>query len=83
MSLDPVFKRQLEASTRRFCEARDGGVSREPLRHPGGGPDRVKCLHAHLAHHLISADNPVGMLVLEHLKRNGEAAADAPCTPCV
>ncbi len=30
---------------------------------PGGGPDRVKCLHAHLAQHLVDG-NPVGALVL-------------------
>lgn len=30
---------------------------------PGGGPDRVKCLHAHLAHQLADR-NPVGALVL-------------------
>ena len=31
---------------------------------PGGGPDRVKCLHAHLAHELSDPPNPVGALVL-------------------
>ena len=31
---------------------------------PGGGPDRVKCLHAHLAHQLVDGDNPVGAAVL-------------------
>lgn len=31
---------------------------------PGGGPDRVKCLHAHLAHELADSPNPVGALVL-------------------
>lgn len=32
---------------------------------PGGGPDRVKCLHSHLAHRLVEP-NPVGALVLSH-----------------
>ena len=36
----------------------DGGVA------PGGGPERVKCLHAHVAHELGDAPNPVGALVL-------------------
>jgi hypothetical protein len=27
---------------------------------PGGGPDRVKCLHAHIAHELADPGNPVG-----------------------
>lgn len=31
---------------------------------PGGGPDRVKCLHAHIAHELSDAPNPVGSLAL-------------------
>ena len=31
---------------------------------PGGGPDKVKCLHAHLAHELSDSPNPVGSLTL-------------------
>jgi hypothetical protein len=31
---------------------------------PGGGPDRVKCLHAHLAHQLAGGENPVGARTL-------------------
>lgn len=31
---------------------------------PGGGPERVKCLHAHVAHELADPPNPVGALVL-------------------
>ena len=27
---------------------------------PGGGPERVKCLHAHTAHELVSGANPAG-----------------------
>ncbi|MGH2806886.1 MAG: DUF501 domain-containing protein [Actinomycetota bacterium] len=27
---------------------------------PGGGPERVKCLHAHTAQELVDADNPIG-----------------------
>lgn len=34
-----------------------------PPAPPGGGPDRVKCLHSHTAHELVDA-NPVGGLVL-------------------
>ncbi len=30
----------------------------------GGGPDKVKCLHAHTAHELADPPNPVGALVL-------------------
>ncbi len=31
---------------------------------PGGGPDRVKCLHAHVAQELSDPPNPIGGLVL-------------------
>ena len=31
---------------------------------PGGGPDRVKCLHAHVAHELADGPNPVGAWTL-------------------
>lgn len=31
---------------------------------PGGGPDRVKCAHAHVAHELVAGVNPVGALAL-------------------
>lgn len=31
---------------------------------PGGGPDRVKCLHAHVAHELSAPPNPIGALAL-------------------
>lgn len=31
---------------------------------PGGGPDKVKCVHAHLAHELADPPNPVGAAVL-------------------
>lgn len=36
----------------------DAGVA------PGGGPDRIKCLHAHAAQELADPPNPVGALVL-------------------
>ncbi|MGH2819296.1 MAG: DUF501 domain-containing protein [Actinomycetota bacterium] len=31
---------------------------------PGGGPARVKCLHAHLAHQISDGPNPVGAITL-------------------
>lgn len=43
----------------------------------GGMPGRVKCLHAHLAQHLATGDNPVGEATLDEL-------APVPCPgPCV
>ena len=43
---------------------------------PGGGPDRVKCLHAHLAHELVTNANPVGARTL------GAAGFPDCRTPC-
>lgn len=79
---DPEFKQRLESSTTRFCEIRDGEGGK-PVRHPGGGPDRVKCLHAHLAHHLMTGDNPVGELVLVELSDAPEGTDWEPLEPCV
>jgi len=64
---DPDLHRALELSTAEYVRRRD---ELEPLgrrSHPGGGPDKVKCLHAHTAHHLVSGDNPVGEAVLAEL----------------
>jgi hypothetical protein len=43
---------------------------------PGGGPDRVKCLHAHVAHQLTTSENPVGAL---SLAATGWPDCIAPC----
>lgn len=44
---------------------------------PGGGPNRVKCLHAHVAHELSDPPNPVGALTMSR-------AAWPDCrVPCV
>lgn len=45
---------------------------------PGGGPDRVKCLHAHLAHELSDPPNPVGSLTLS---TTGWPDCRVPCVP--
>lgn len=80
---DPELRRKLESSTAGFVEKRDGCCAEEPLRHPGGGPERVKCLHAHLAHHLVTGDNPVGEMVWEALSgADPDIAVDA-LPPCV
>jgi uncharacterized protein len=43
---------------------------------PGGGPDKVKCLHAHTAHELAEPGNPIGALALE---RTGWPDCVLPC----
>jgi uncharacterized protein len=43
---------------------------------PGGGPNRVKCLHAHTAHELASPPNPIGAI---SLARVGWPDCREPC----
>jgi hypothetical protein len=45
---------------------------------PGGGPDKVKCLHAHMAHELSDGPNPVGSLALA---TTGWPDCRVPCVP--
>lgn len=68
---------RLKGSTERYVQRRDGIEPLAATGHPGGGPDRIKCLHAHTAHQLMSGDNPAGALALEELGWSD------PTTPCV
>lgn len=51
----------------RYARARDESIVRRDLVAPAGGVGGtrvgVKCLHAHLANFLVTADDPVGALV--------------------
>lgn len=62
---DPALRSRLSDALDRYRERRDSHeviqVSGGP---PGGGPDRVKCLHSHVAHELAGGDNPVGSITL-------------------
>ena len=64
LASDDGLRGRLDSSIESYKEARD---AHEPLvpapAPPGGGPDRVKCLHSHTAHQLVDS-NPVGALVL-------------------
>jgi len=76
LASDPDLSALLQASVETYVEKRE---EIEPLGakgYPGGGPGRVKCLHAHVAHHLMSGDNPVGEAALEHL---GWRDPQVPC----
>ena len=77
LDTDPSFRACLEEATRRYVERRDQMEALGTSLHPGGGPDRVKCLHAHTAHELMTGDNPVGAEVLSQL---GWADPETPCT---
>lgn len=74
---DLEFHEELSRATQRYVRRRDEIDPLGATGHPGGGPDHIKCLHAHVAHQLVSGDNPAGARALEHLDW-----AD-PATPCV
>jgi hypothetical protein len=61
LAIDPVFKSRQSSAAARYVARRD---QLAPIDHdaslPGGGPDRIKCLHAHVAHELADPPNPVG-----------------------
>ncbi len=63
---DARFKRRFASAIARYRARRDTHAHiRDAGVPPGGGPDRVKCLHAHAAHELADPPNPVGALALE------------------
>ena len=64
LTTDHALRRRLADAIDSYREARDAhAVITDAGSPPGGGPDRVKCLHAHVAHELVSS-NPVGALTL-------------------
>lgn len=74
---EPPLREAMRRSTEAYVAERDGLEQLGSATHPGGGPDRVKCLHAHTAHHLVRGDNPAGAEVLREL------AWEDPEKPCV
>ena len=74
---DGAARERLSAALDRYRSARDEhAVIEDQGAPPGGGPDRVKCVHAHVAHQLAGGDNPVGT---EALGRAGYPDCVAPC----
>ena len=62
---DPALRDRLAGALDRYRARRDTHlVIKESGGPPGGGPDRVKCLHAHVAHELADPPNPIGALTL-------------------
>jgi hypothetical protein len=62
---DRPLRERLAAAIDRYGARRDEHlVIKDSGGPPGGGPGRVKCLHAHLAHELADPPNPVGALTL-------------------
>jgi uncharacterized protein len=77
---DAALRSEYAATAGRYVAFRDRlGEPSPPLDGSptaGGLPNRVKCLHVHLAHHLATGDNPVGAHVADALL---PLACPAPC----
>ena len=62
---DAALRSRLQSALGSYKERRD---RHEPIDDsgapPGGGPDRVKCLHSHVAHELSDPPNPIGSRAL-------------------
>ncbi|MGH2730623.1 MAG: DUF501 domain-containing protein [Actinomycetota bacterium] len=62
---DGGLRARLGAALARYRASRDRHeVIDDADAPPGGGPARVKCLHAHLAHQISDGPNPVGAITL-------------------
>ena len=83
---DEVLRRRYESAhqdylARREAAARSAGIEQLPpgTQSAGGMPERVKCLHALVAHELVAGDvNPFGREALDAL---GEWWQPGPCVP--
>ena len=69
---------ELAAAHERYAAERDaqipeGHFGPRPAGGVGGTNMGVKCLHAHLAHHLAVGNDPVGAWVVEQLKADRSA----------
>lgn len=73
---DDRARDRLARAIRRYTAARDAHERIETGPPPGGGPDRVKCLHAHVAHELADPPNIAGARTLH---ATGWPDCIAPC----
>jgi hypothetical protein len=74
---DASFRAAFEAANADYVAHRDSHHELPGAGAVGGGPsDRVKCLHAHLAHDLVCECNPVGEWVREQI---GDVFRLPPC----
>jgi hypothetical protein len=65
LAVDDDLRARLEDSLIRYRARRDDHeVVEDSGAPPGGGPRRVKCLHAHTAHELADPPNPAGAIAL-------------------
>lgn len=65
LAADPELRGRLEGTVARIKERRDAyEVVEDQGAPPGGGPQHIKCLHAHVAQELGLPPDPVGALAL-------------------
>ena len=76
LAADPSRRERFLDALTRYRSRRDAHEPIEAGAAPGGGPDHVKCLHAHLAHQLADPPNPVGAATMA---RTGWPDCVAPC----
>jgi len=77
LSRDGDARRRLDDALVRYRERRDSHeVIDDSGAPPGGGPDHIKCAHAHVAHELTGGSNPVGR---EALAATGYPDCVLPC----
>jgi hypothetical protein len=77
LETDADFRAAFDAANAAYVARRDALHRLDDAGAVGGGPtDRVKCLHAHLAHELAVGGNPVGAWVLEQI---GDVLRHPPC----
>ena len=58
------LRARVEEASARYRARRDGHSNVSFEGAPPGGVERIKCLHAHLAHELADSPNPVGAMTL-------------------
>ena len=75
LTTDSAFAARQQSAVDRYVSRRNELAPTEGPQ-PGGGADRVKCLHAHLAHELADAPNPVGAAALS---KTGWPDCRLPC----
>jgi hypothetical protein len=74
---EPALGARIERAGQRYRARRDSHeVIPDAGAPPGGGPGRIKCLHAHVAHELADPPNPVGA---RSLAATGWPDCIAPC----
>ena len=70
---------EIAATHRRYAAERDADIDVDhvgprPSGGVGGTRVGVKCLHAHVAHHLAGGDDPVGRWAIQHLESGVQPA---------